>query len=159
MRRAFLAAALALALSGIAFAQEHPEHPKPKPEEAKQEPKEPAHVYSMDELEKAITADIEAAQKKNGGWYILKDKAPKKSWKMKLDHVHRERLSKLDPKTYFACTDFKSSDGHTVDVDFFMKDNGTKLVMTDATIHKVDGKPRYNWKEKGDFWSRVPVTK
>ena len=39
---------------------------------------------------------------------------------MKLDRVHRERLARLDPKTYFAWTDFKSSEGHVVDVDFFM---------------------------------------
>ena len=40
-----------------------------------------------------------------------------------------------------------------------MKDNGEKLVMSDATIHKVDGKARYNWKEKDGYWVRVPVDK
>lgn len=67
--------------------------------------------------------------------------------------------SRAQPKTYFACTDFKSSDGHVVDVDFFMKDAGKKLVMRDATIHKVDGKPRYNWQEKDRYWVRVPAEK
>jgi hypothetical protein len=43
-----------------------------------------------------------------------------KTWTMKLDRVYRERLARLDPKTCFACTDFKSSDGHVVDVDFFI---------------------------------------
>jgi hypothetical protein len=45
------------------------------------------------------------------------------------------------------------------DVDFFMKDDGKKLVMRDATIHKVDGKPRYNWQEKDRYWVRVPAEK
>jgi hypothetical protein len=89
----------------------------------------------------------------------MEDKDSGKTWTMKLDHVHRERLAQLDAKTYFACTDFKSSDGHTVDVDFFMKDDGKKLVMSDATIHKVDGKPRYNWQEKDGYWVRVPAGK
>ncbi len=87
----------------------------------------------------------------------MKDDKENKTWSMVLDHVHRERLSRLDAKTYFACTDFKSDDGHVVDVDFFMKDDGEKLAMADATIHKVDGKARYDWKEKGGYWVRVPA--
>jgi hypothetical protein len=158
MKRGFLALGLTLTIFGVGFAQEHPEHPKAdkkQPPPAAQSPR----AYSMDELEKAITADIEAKQKKNDGWYRMKDDKTGQTLKMKLDHVHRERLSKLDPKTYFACTDFKTADGHTVDVDFFMKDDGNKLVMTDSTVHKIDGKPRYNWAEKDGFWVRVPVGK
>jgi hypothetical protein len=148
MKRTIITIIAALALPAAVLAQEHPEHPKANAK----------HSYSIDELDKAITAEIVSAQDKNGGWYLLKDNTPDKTWKMKLDHVHRERLSKLDDTTYFACTDFKSDDGHTVDVDFFMKDNGKKLVMSDVTVHKVDGKPRYNWKEKDGYWTRVPVT-
>jgi len=154
LKTAILTLSLSIVVAGSAFGQEHPEHPKPKAG-AKQE--HPSHAYSMDELEKAITSEIETAQAGNDGWYKMEDKGDQKTWSMKLDHVHRERLAKLDPKTYFACTDFKSDDGHTVDVDFFMKDNGEKLVLSDATIHKVDGKARYNWKEKDGYWVRVPV--
>ncbi|HSP17735.1 MAG TPA: hypothetical protein VLV78_23525 [Thermoanaerobaculia bacterium] len=147
MKRFLILCALLLAPAFV-IAQEHPEHP----EETKEKPK---HSYTMDELAKAITADIEATQQKNGGVYTMKD--DQKTWSMKLDHVHRERLAQIDPKTYFACTDFKSDDGHTVDVDFFMKDDGEKLVMSDASLHKVDGKARYNWKEKDGFWIKEPV--
>jgi hypothetical protein len=38
-----------------------------------------------------------------------------------------------------------------------MKDKGGKLVMSDATVHKIDGKPRYNWEEKNGFWKKVPI--
>jgi actin-related protein len=147
---------LAVAFAATVFAQEHPEHPKPK-SDAKQE--HSSHTYSMDELEKAITNEIVTAQEKNDDSYTMKDTETNQTLKMKLDHVHRERLAKLDPKTYFACTDFKTDDGHTVDVDFFMKDDGEKLVMSDATIHKIDGKARYNWQEKDGYWVRVPVEK
>ncbi len=146
-----VALAAALLLCGTAIAQEHPEHPTAKPA-AK------GHAYTMDELEKAITGEITATQDKNGGKYPMKDDKADKTWSMTLDHVHRERLSRLDAKTYFACTDFKSDDGHTVDVDFFMKDDGKQLVMSDATIHKVDGKARYGWKEQDGYWVRVPAS-
>lgn len=135
----------------FALMQEHPEHPTDKKAE------KPAHSYTMDELATAITSDIESTQKKNDGWYSIKDEKTGTTRKMKLDHVHRERLAQVDPKTYFACTDFKTDDGHTVDVDFFMKDNGEKLVMSDSSIHKVDGVARYNWKEKDGYWVREPV--
>ncbi len=131
--------------------QEHPEHPTDKKAD------KPAHSYTMDELASAITSNIEAVQKKNDGWYSMKDDKANTTLKMKLDHVHRERLAQIDPKTYFACTDFKTDDGHTIDVDFFMKDDGEKLVMSDSSIHKVDGKPRYNWQEKDGYWVREPV--
>ncbi len=148
-----IAFAAALLLCGTAIAQEHPEHPTGKA------PAKGAHTYTMDELEKAIKGQIIATQDKNGGKYPMKDDKENKTWSMVLDHVHRERLSRLDAKTYFACTDFKSDDGHVVDVDFFMKDDGEKLAMADATIHKVDGKARYDWKEKGGYWVRVPAGK
>lgn len=145
IRRIALAAAVFAAL--FTYAQEHPEHPTEKHATKK--------GYTVDELAKAITNTIESAQNENNGVYTMKD--GDKTWSMKLDHVHRERLARIDESTYFACTDFKSDDGHTVDVDFFMKDDGEKLAMSDATIHKVDGKPRYNWKEKDGYWVRVPV--
>ena len=148
MKSVLIGALAVVVTGGIALAQEHPEHPTDKPA-AKQ-----SKAYSMDELEKAITAEIQNAQKADG-FYHLKD--GDKTWNLKLDHVHKERLARVDPKTYFACTDFKSDDNHTVDVDFFMKNDGEKLVLSDATLHKVDGKARYNWKEKDGYWVSVPV--
>lgn len=153
MKKIAVSVVSVLVFAVVALAQEHPEHPKA----GSQSKAKAEHVYTMDELEKAITAEIQSVQKKNDGVYKMEDKDAKKTLNMKLDHVHRERLSRLDAKTYFACTDFKTDDGHIVDVDFFMKDNGEKLVMSDATIHKIDGKPRYNWKEKDGYWERVPV--
>jgi hypothetical protein len=146
MKRLLIAAIALVAFA--AYAQEHPEHPTNK-----QAPKQ-SKTYSMDELEKAITAEILNAQKADGSYHM---KDGDKTWNLTFDHVHKERLSRIDAKTYFACTDFKSDDGHTVDVDFFMKDNGEKLVLTDATLHKVDGKARYNWKEKDGYWVKEPA--
>ena len=141
--------AVFLVSGGVAIAQEHPEHPKGNQPAAKK--------MSMDDLEKAIKRDVAAEEKKNGGYIKVEDSVDKKTWDLKLDKVHRERLSQLDANTYFACSDFKSKDGHLVDVDFFEKEKDGKLVMTDRTIHKVDGKARYNWEEKDGYWKRVAV--
>ncbi|HVT02047.1 MAG TPA: hypothetical protein VHL58_01585 [Thermoanaerobaculia bacterium] len=167
---------LTITYSGMLFAQEHPtatksEHPKapaPTTTVAKEHPEHPkgdkakaetAKKFSMDELENAIKRDVATKEKAGGGYLKLNDKATKKTWLLKLDHVHRERLSQLDSHTYFACSDFKSKDGHLVDVDFFEKEKDGKLEMSDMTIHKVDGKARYGWEEKDGFWKRVPVAK
>lgn len=145
MKRLVIVVFAALFATGVALAQEHPEHPTNK--------KAAKKGYTIDDLDKAIRGAI--ASKETNGVYQLKD--GDKTWDLKLDKVHRERLARVDENTYFACTDFKSTDNHTVDVDFFMKDDGEKLVMSDATLHKVDGQPRYNWQEKDGYWVKVPV--
>jgi len=137
-------------------AKEHPEHPKSDKDKGEANA---AKKFSIDELETAIKRDVAVKEKAGGGYLKLKDPVTKKNWFLKLDHVHRERLSQLDAHTYFACSDFKSKDGHLVDVDFFEKEKDGKLEMSDMTIHKVDGKARYGWEEKNGFWMRVPVAK
>ncbi len=130
------------------LAQEHPEHPK-NAEKAKE--------FSATDLENAIKADIAEKSKDTNGVFKLKDPELKKTWDLTLDRVHKDRLSKLSADTYFACVDMKDREGKTVDVDFFLKSKDGKLEMTDTTVHKVEGKPRYNWKEEDGFWKRVPV--
>ena len=150
MRHILGVAVLSVLVGGVSVtAQEHPEHPTGNTVKTK--------AYSIDDLEKAIKTSVAEKEKAGGGYYQLEDKTADKTWSLKLDRVHRERLSRLDEETYFACTDFKSSDGHTLDVDFFMKDHDGKLEMSDATIHKVDGQARYGWEEKDGFWRQVPV--
>ncbi len=70
---------------------------------------------------------------------------------------HKDRLSKLSADTYFACVDMKDPAGKMIDVDCFLKSKNGRLEMTDTTVHKVEGKPRYDWKEEDGFWRRVPV--
>ena len=166
----------------VALAQEHPEHPKKQehpagekkehPEkqehptdEKKEHPKKAEHPKSEEAKKAFTTADLEteiktqiAAKTKTGmGFFRIKDPVTKKTWRLKLDRVHSDKLTQLDPDTYFACVDFNSSDGKKVDVDFFLEQKNGKLVMTDTTIHKVNGKPRYTWEEHEGFWKRAPI--
>lgn len=132
-----------------AVAQEHPEHPE-HPEKSKK--------VDLDALESAIEAEI-ADMENDQGRVIVDDAVTGQTWELKLDKVHRERLSQIEPGVYFACVDFDSADGRKVDVDFFMKEDPSThaLSMHDLTIHKIDGVPRYNWREEDGFWTRVDI--
>ncbi len=70
--------------------------------------------------------------------------------------VHRDKLATLEHGTYFACTDLKGSDGKTYDVDFFLTGKPGAMAVTEATVHKIDGKPLYSWKQGADgHWTRI----
>ena len=145
-RKLSIALAVVSLLALNVVAQEHPEHPNSSKK---------AKDFSVTDLEKRIKEDI--AEKSKDGVFKVEDPELHKTWDLKLDHVHTERLSKLNADTYFACVDMKDPNGKVIDVDFFLKSNGDKLEMTDTTIHKIEGKPRYNWKEEDGYWKRVPV--
>ena len=69
--------------------------------------------------------------------------------------VHDDRVSSLGNGKYFACVDMKATDGTTYDIDFFMTGKPGAMKVTETSVHKVNGKPLYNWKEEGGVWKRV----
>lgn len=145
----------------LAYAQEHPEHPTTKSKQEHPKAEHPEHpqakkAISTADLEKKIKEMIDEKSRTTVGSFRLDDPVTQSVWLLKLDKVHTERLSKLDPVTYFACVDMNASDGRKVDVDFFLKEKGGKLEMTDVTVHKINGVPRYNWAEQC-YWKRVDV--
>lgn len=126
------------------------EHPKEHPEHPKSEKK-----VSTDDLDKAIRTHIEEKTKSSGGSFPVVDDVLKKTWELLLVRVHKDRLQSLADGTYFACVDFKASDGTMVDVDFFLKEQGDRLAVIDTSVHKINGKARYNYQEKDGVWVRV----
>ena len=151
--RILLVLVAALGLAGgtglRALAQEHPqEHPNDHPS---------AKRVSTATLEKAIKDQIAEKAKANGGKLPVEDTVLKKTWQLELVRVHTDKLTQLDDKTYFACVDFKADDGTLVDVDFYMKNDNGKLSLSDTTVHKINGKPRFNYEKKDNFWQRVKV--
>ena len=69
--------------------------------------------------------------------------------------VHDDRLSSLSEGKYFACVDMKAADGTTYDIDFFMSGKPGDMNVTETSVHKINGKPLYNWKEENGVWKRV----
>ena len=134
--------------AGLQAQKEHPqEHPKQTNPAVK--------PISMATLEKAIKDQIAEKAKANGGKFPVQDNIQSKAWQLGIVRVHTDKLTQLDEKTYFACVDFKADDGTPVDVDFYMKNDNDGLTLSDTTVHKVNGKPRFTYEKKGNFWERV----
>jgi hypothetical protein len=138
-----------LAAPVIAQQKEHPQK-KEHPEHPKSEKK-----LSVDDIDAAIRSNIEEKAKASEGKFLVRDEVLDKTWELELVRVHKDRLQALADGRYFACVDFKAADGTMMDVDFFLKKDGDKLVVTDTSVHKINGKARYNYEEKDGVWVRV----
>jgi hypothetical protein len=158
-----LITAVAIALfftpAALVFAQEHPEHPK----KSKEHPKEGAERPKKGAAEKQVsTADISDGIKKNIDAESKKSSDGKfhvnyegQDLALDLIKVHDDRLSDLGGGKYFACVDMKGADGKTYDIDFFLTGQPGSMQVTETSVHKIDGKPLYNWKEENGKWHKV----
>jgi hypothetical protein len=75
-----------------------------------------------------------------------------------LVRVHDDRFSSLGSDKYFACVDMKGADGKIYDIDFFMSVKPGKLTVTETSVHKINGKALYNWKQEGGVWKKVKAS-
>jgi len=71
---------------------------------------------------------------------------------------HDDRLANVGGGKYFACVDMKAADGTIYDIDFFMAGQPGSMTVTETSVHKINGKPLYNWKEQGGVWKKVRVS-
>jgi hypothetical protein len=140
------------------FAQEHPEHPKKK-EEAKtsEHPKKAEKEVSTAEISAGIKKHITSETKKS------KDKKFHVTYEgqdlaLDLVRVHDDRLSSLGEGKYFACVDMKAADSKTYDIDFFLTGKPGAMKVTETSVHKIDGKPLYNWKEDNGVWKKISTS-
>jgi hypothetical protein len=145
-----LAISLSAALPAVSALAQQKEHPKEHPQNPPSGKK-----LSTDDIDAAIRAHIDEKSKTSGGRFEVRDDVLNKTWSLELVRVHKDKLQALADGRYFACVDFKAPDATMVDVDFFLKKDGDKLAVTDTTVHKVDGKARYNYEEKNGVWVRV----
>jgi hypothetical protein len=113
----------------------------------------------------ASAADVSAGLKKYIDGYARKSTDKKfhvryrgKDLPMDLIKVHDDRLSSLGGDKYFACVDMKGSDGKIYDIDFFMAVGARSLKITETSVHKINGKPLYNWEEEKGVWKKVRVS-
>ena len=155
--RLILTAAIALFFTPTValYAQEHPEHPKKGAE----------HPAKGAEAKQVSTADISAGIKKNieaetkkstDGKFHVKHEG--QDLALDLIRVHDDRLSDLGGGKYFACVDMKGTDAKMYDIDFFLTGQPGKMKVTETSVHKIDGKPLYNWKEENGKWQKTPAS-
>jgi hypothetical protein len=82
----------------------------------------------------------------------------RKDLALDLVKVHDNRFSSLGGNKYFACVDMKGTDGKIYDIDFLMVVQPDKLTVTETSVHKINGKPLYNWKEQKGVWKKMKVS-
>ena len=112
-----------------------------------------------------VTADIQAAIERHveeqvlvgGGTFALA--FGDQQLRLKLVRVHTEYLSSLGPTRQFACVDLADVSGDVYDVDFFLQGGvSATMKVTETTVHKVNGQPRYAWDQGADgTWRRIEV--
>lgn len=103
-------------------------------------------------IEKHIATEVERGQ---GYFKVLFEG---RELKLQLVRVHVEYLASLAPQRHFACVDMVSSDGQFYDIDFFLKGVAGDLTVTETSVHKLNGKPFYLWKQNEEKnWVRTPV--
>jgi hypothetical protein len=159
--RLIIAAAVALFFTPAmpVLAQEHPEHPKKKEEAKKAEhPEHPKKGGGKEVTKAEISAGIKkhiASEGKKSGDQKFHVTHEDKDLALDLVKVHDDRLSSLGDGKYFACVDMKAADGTVYDIDFFMSGEPGDMKVTETSVHKIKGKPLYNWKEEGGLWKKV----
>ncbi|SHN15510.1 Transglutaminase-like superfamily protein [Cyclobacterium lianum] len=108
------------------------------------------------DIEKGIKAYIDAKTEKNDGYFLVKD--GDKLLRLQLVRVHTEYLSNLGPQRHFACVDLADVNGDVYDVDFFLEGDPGAMDVTATSVHKLNGKPFYSWKQKEDkTWYKLPI--
>ncbi|WP_162340242.1 transglutaminase-like domain-containing protein [Cyclobacterium salsum] len=111
---------------------------------------------AIDDIEAGIKAYIDAKTEQNEGYFLVKD--DDKLLRLRLVRVHTEYLSNLGPNSHFACVDLADINGDVYDVDFFLEGKPGAMDVTQTTVHKLNGKPFYSWKQREDkTWFRLPM--
>jgi transglutaminase-like putative cysteine protease len=111
---------------------------------------------TIEEIEAGIRQHIQSEEKAHGGFFEIADRGL--NFRMKLVRVHTEYLANLGPQSHFACVDLVDEKGDVYDVDFFMAGKPGAMTVTEKSVHKLNGKPYYTWKQAADkTWQRAPV--
>ena len=144
------------------FGQEHPRAPQQSQSQQLPQTTTEAPRTAMTE---ATMSDVSDGLKRFISGYAAKSPDNKfhipfqrKDLALDLVKVHDDRFSSLGGDKYFACVDMKGTDGKMYDIDFFMRVQPGKLTVTETSVHKINGKPLYNWKEQKGVWKKVPVS-
>ena len=123
-----------------------------------------AQLTKDNKAPKVVTADIEAgikahiAREVEAGDGYFNMETDQGELRLELVRVHTEYLSNLGPGRHFACVDLADVSGDVYDVDFFLSGDPGNMVVDQTTLHKLNGKPFYTWKQREDkTWARVPV--
>lgn len=102
---------------------------------------------------RAVRAHIKSRQE--NGVLRVSDDATDRVWPLKLIGLRRDRVAPARDGSFHTCADFLTVDGdHQVDVDFSARRSTASWVVEPERIHRVDGKARFLYNDRGE---RVPA--
>ena len=143
-----ISVSLFLTLSSTLFATgEHPARPqqpqlKESPETTTRTPQSEAQplVVTDAEVFAGVKKYIQAhAQKSADKKFHVKSGG--KDVALDLITIHTDRLSDLGGNKHSVCVDMNTANGAIYDIDFFIMVRSGTLSVTEATVHKFNGKP------------------
>jgi hypothetical protein len=138
-----ISVSLFLTLSSPLFATgEHPGQPQLKESPQTRTPQSDAQplVVSDAEVFAGVKKYIQAhAQKSADKKFHVQSRS--KDVALDLITIHNDRLSDLGGNKHSVCVDMKAANGAIYDIDFFMIVRSGTLSVTQATVHKINGKP------------------
>lgn len=116
-----------------------------------------SNKVTIADVEKGIRSNINEMTAAGGGYFSFMNDTTE--FKLKLVRVHTEYLSVLKNDEFFACVDLATAEGDVYDVDFFLEGSKEKMNVTRTSLHKLNGKPYYTWKQnkKDKTWYTLPV--
>jgi hypothetical protein len=145
------------AKQAAAAKKEHPEHPAKGTAAKAEHPEHPnaaTAAVTKEMMAETITGYVEKDAALKGGYFCVYDAKANAPLALALDKVHQDKLAKVSDGLFFACCDFKATNGTMYDLDFFMKSTPMGLRVSEVAVHKEAGKPRYGWVEKDGVWSK-----
>ncbi|MFQ5960505.1 MAG: hypothetical protein ACE5MG_03845 [Candidatus Methylomirabilales bacterium] len=101
------------------------------------------------EIKAAIHTHINEKVKEGGGVIKIKDDKTGEELKLEFVRIHNP-VRKVKGEGYFACSDFRvqGEPEKLYDLDFWLKQEGDKLVITKTRIHKEPAKEGTTWVKK-----------
>jgi hypothetical protein len=104
------------------------------------------------EIKAAIHAHVAKKVKEGGGVIKVKDGKTGEDLTLEFVKIHNP-VRKVTGEGYFACADFrvKGEPEKLYDLDFWLKDEGDKLVITKTRIHKEPAKEGSRWVKKDRY--------
>lgn len=109
-----------------------------------------------EDIQAGIEQHIDEQTEQGGGYFSLTHEG--RTLRLRLVRVHTEYLANLGPNRHFACVDLVTPSGDVYDVDFFMEGRPGDMRVTETTVHKLNARPFYVWKQNADgTWARESV--
>lgn len=121
----------------------------------KKEGKSGGAAVSKEAVGSAVKDWVAKDSKLKGGFFMVWDAETKKPLVLTLEKVHDEKLCTLEDSAWFTCAEFKDADGGSYCLDIVLRgENPKNLAASEVSVHKADGKERYQWKEDGGTFKR-----